>query len=479
MSNTCVATALSGCCVADADCADQNPCTTTACGAGNLCVVTTAPGCCFADADCDNGDACSTDTCVAGACIHQPVTGCCTEVGKTSLLAITFLPGIIDGWQADPAQGQYRWREQAGTATDGNSALYFGDQAGEHFCPQFAVFGTPAGTATMPVASGAYPTGVIALPAGAKAQVSFDARLAIRTQSNVDRLWLEVIPSGGGAVEVWNKTAVPNAQFGSWASQTVDLSAWAGQSVTLRFRFDVVNNTSNGGCYDAGAGPRIDDVRVDVSTCGLGCKSDLDCNDGKTCTTDTCTAGVCSNVAATSTRFDFSFTDQVDGWSPTGGAGPVSWRESGGQTTSPPLALYFGNAASDFYCLQTTANADLPGEPNPNFPLGTVSFGASGATVLTFDVWLDIRTSPDVDKLEVVLVREDGTELSVWGKASVNPGAYRSWVSVTVDVTAVAPFTGKVRFKMDVGSTFSNGTCFGRAGVFVDDVRLIQICPAG
>jgi hypothetical protein len=213
-----------------------------------------------------------------------------------------------------------------------------------------------------------------------------------------------------------------------------------------------------------------------VSACGLGCDAASDCNDGSGCTTDSCAFGVCQNVAASSELMNFTFTDAIDGWTASGGGLGVAWRESGAQVRSAPLSMYFGNAASTGYCASVTAAADLPGDATTTFPNGTITFDASLATVVRFDVWLDLRSGADVDQLDLRLRRPDGTETVVWTKAAIPASAYGAWVPVTVDLTAYAPFTGKLRFQMAVGSTIANGSCFGGDGVFIDDVRVVRTC---
>jgi len=65
-----------GCCVfaplcaADDDCNDRDACTTDVCGDDGCCVFTPM---CAADADCNDGDVCTTDACVAGCCEFTPL----------------------------------------------------------------------------------------------------------------------------------------------------------------------------------------------------------------------------------------------------------------------------------------------------------------------------------------------------------------------------------------------------------------------
>ena len=58
-------------CSVDADCDDDDPCTTGSC-AGNSCAFTEIANCCAADGDCDDGDLCTTDSCSGNSCVAVP-----------------------------------------------------------------------------------------------------------------------------------------------------------------------------------------------------------------------------------------------------------------------------------------------------------------------------------------------------------------------------------------------------------------------
>ncbi|RMD82662.1 MAG: hypothetical protein D6815_08660 [Candidatus Dadabacteria bacterium] len=64
-------------CTNNIDCDDGDVCTIDTC-VGGVCNHAPDPTCCTTNAECDDGDVCTTDTCVAGACNYAPVPGCCT-----------------------------------------------------------------------------------------------------------------------------------------------------------------------------------------------------------------------------------------------------------------------------------------------------------------------------------------------------------------------------------------------------------------
>ncbi len=68
------------CCLADADCNDNNACTTDLCPTpGAACTHTLKQACCNVDADCNSNNACMVDTCsgAGGTCTHTPKQACC------------------------------------------------------------------------------------------------------------------------------------------------------------------------------------------------------------------------------------------------------------------------------------------------------------------------------------------------------------------------------------------------------------------
>jgi hypothetical protein len=75
---------IPGCipCTTNQDCNDENACTTDVCGQDGSCQITAIQGCvpCTTAADCNDQNSCTTDTCEAGACAHETLENCPTEV---------------------------------------------------------------------------------------------------------------------------------------------------------------------------------------------------------------------------------------------------------------------------------------------------------------------------------------------------------------------------------------------------------------
>ena len=273
--STCSFAPVEGCCDADASCDDGNACTTNTCGPDNTCVSAKIEGCCASAADCDDQNSCTDDACTdQGSCTHTDVDDCCDPASGTEIAHLAFTPNVVDGVQFNPQQGTYRWRENASVAFEGAASMYFGNNNGTGYCQPVPFGGAPSGTATMPVQSNPYPSGVLALPAGGTALVTFQARLDIRAAADVDKLALRVLTAGAEPETVWTKAAIPADQYQSWVPVQVDISEFGGKAVQLQFVFDVTGL----GC--SGTGPRIDEVRVLVNDCQVatGCQSNADCN---------------------------------------------------------------------------------------------------------------------------------------------------------------------------------------------------------
>lgn len=68
-TDTCVG------CQSNANCNDNNACTTDTCNNGN-CVFTNIAGCCLSNATCLDANPCTLDVCTNFVCVHSPMTNC-------------------------------------------------------------------------------------------------------------------------------------------------------------------------------------------------------------------------------------------------------------------------------------------------------------------------------------------------------------------------------------------------------------------
>jgi hypothetical protein len=76
----CTYVKKAGCCLTAKDCDDGNPCTSESCTASNTCTTKTISGCCTSDAACADSDPCTTDLCdlAKHTCSHAATPDCCS-----------------------------------------------------------------------------------------------------------------------------------------------------------------------------------------------------------------------------------------------------------------------------------------------------------------------------------------------------------------------------------------------------------------
>ena len=194
--------------------------------------------------DCDDGDACTTDSCGAQSCLHLTTNalGCCKPV----VWAAAFDDGTLDGMTVTAAATlNVGWKLSTDFSHSAPGALYYGNGV------NYDTVGLPnAGTATTP------PVTIPASGTSLTFQVWMDTENATQ---DYDQLYVDVL-AGGVWKQVWSKKDSITVMK-TWLSQSVDLSAWAGQKILIRFRFDTVDATDN-----ATKGVYIDDVQI-LHTC--------------------------------------------------------------------------------------------------------------------------------------------------------------------------------------------------------------------
>ncbi len=273
-----------GCCQSDAECDDGDPCTFDRCGPGYACVHDML--CCQADADCDDlDDTCTEDLCVDGVCLH-PTTGapgCCTP----TIASVDFEDGDAGGFVFDNASEQTTgvgWRvAQSPDTPSGTWALYFGNALASGYAAGTEV---PKGTAQGPAWT---------LPAGVDIALTFLLDLDVQLGTYNDRLYVRVVPDESPEdaeaqapkpVTVWSKKNVFTQS--TWFPVTIDLTAWAGQTIHVEFAFDAFVPPTY-----AGTGVWIDDIELLSSCQPRTCDSDEACDDGLGATVDTCLDGFC------------------------------------------------------------------------------------------------------------------------------------------------------------------------------------------
>lgn len=221
------------------------------------------PGGCVTDGNCDDGDNCTLNTCLPdGTCQNEAVAagpGCC---GTGSWSADFDSGGLeINGWAIDSIYGasDVTWQVFSNPGgngvpryTSGTAALYFGNATScvGALCPNYDNAGQPVGaTATSPE---------FTVPQGASVSLNFDAWIDKEAGAGFDVFSVNVV-LGGAAIPLWT-APLTHANFQPYS---IDMSAWAGQTIQLQFSFDSVDGFGN-----LQEGVYVDTVEL-VATCGV------------------------------------------------------------------------------------------------------------------------------------------------------------------------------------------------------------------
>jgi uncharacterized repeat protein (TIGR01451 family) len=165
------------------------------------------------------------------------------------------------------------------------SGLWNLEGEGDTCGSQQAPFPSPTNAAYYGDASCDYNTGAtstgsltmnsdVAIPGGASPSLKFSYFLETELFAGYDEAFIDISTNSGGA---W--TQLLQVTDSGWQEITTDLSAYAGNNVRLRFRFDTVDNINNGFF-----GWLVDDVEiieeafVDNTACVTAVEGDNDCD---------------------------------------------------------------------------------------------------------------------------------------------------------------------------------------------------------
>ena len=519
----------SGCaktsCTKNGDCKSADPCGSNEC---TLFVNTDGTGACLNlpkpdceacpsgnDSECDDGNSCTTDTCKSNVCQHATVAACCTPV---ALVNQTFeLAGLPAGWTTE-STGPLDWHASQKNPSGGSYSLWFGDEA----------TGTYDGGGQ--AVKGSVTTKTVALPGDAVTAVAlFDLYLSTEWNvgeppkytpggPNYDILFIEVLDAATGAVEggepVWTSYDIggSTADGGGPVYKTivVDLEAWLGKSIKLRFTFDSGDASNNG--YP---GAHIDDLQVktlcDATVCTADdecsddnpctpdscvsgvcvygppadacCSKPADCDDGNPCTTDTCEENVCSSVDNGDSDCCFDKTSTIDdfegtgaNWAFQGGGGGVGWTflKNVDEAFAGEGVLYFGNPNTMTYESADPSSSGVAISAEIMLPSG-------GTPVLSFQ--LDLSTEFDNDPFDdtfpidrlALSVLEDDQATEVWSSDSVQGSTHGEYVEIMISLKAFAGKTVRLQFGFDSGDNTKND----HKGALVDDLVLDVTCQEG
>lgn len=270
IKNLCKHTIASivGCCKADSECNDDDKCTKDLCQDFHCVHIMV---CCLSDSDCDDhDDVCTQDFCINGKCVFKPTgkPGCCNP----TIASFDFDSGSDESWSFTPLTEGVGWH----IVTNGDSvsmpgSLYYGNPDTWNYAGGYYY---NDGVAT---------SDQIELPAALPISLSF--MLSMQTDPySWDDLYVYVTSEGLPEVTVYNTWK----SFKSFEKVTLDISAWAGRTIRLKFEFIAWD----GGAY-GGKGAFIDDIAITTSCEPKTCQEDKECDDLIYESLDKCQDGIC------------------------------------------------------------------------------------------------------------------------------------------------------------------------------------------
>ncbi|MCP4250572.1 MAG: S8 family serine peptidase [bacterium] len=162
-------------------------------------------------------------------CNHNGIPDACDHENPVTLLAADFEAGLPSGW---PATGLWHATGTCGPTQpcDGTQWGYFGQNASCDFDTGARVFGSLTATPVQIPAD--------AISATLTYCSAYGGEGGIAGTSGFDWAWLEINGTMADDVSADNDAK-------AWQTRTVDLSAFAGQTVTLCWRFDSVDGNAN------------------------------------------------------------------------------------------------------------------------------------------------------------------------------------------------------------------------------------------
>ncbi len=252
--NVTWSTAAEGCpprknCMAAHDCGVDGVCRVGDC-VDNVCEVQQVgqpPECCATQQDCDDGDPCTADGCLSHQCVNEFVEGpgCC-QPETVKVWDFDAVP--LEGFQVVDDGTQVKWQSTTAMFHSPPNALYFGNGT------NFDNGGVAKGSALSP--SVALPN----LPPEGKLHLSFFLYLDVDKNPLFDKFTVEVVdPETLTATTVFTKKDnVPEVVYATWfEASAIDLSAFQGKTIKIRFSFDSVDHVLNDGF-----GVVVDDITI-------------------------------------------------------------------------------------------------------------------------------------------------------------------------------------------------------------------------
>ena len=220
---------------------------------------------CVEDEDCDDDNACTTDTCVDGVCYNE-----CDVTVSSYPYTEGFESGFGD-W-VNMTGDDMDWTRKSGSTSSsstGPSAAHGGS---------YYVY-TESSSPNYPSKTALLEGPCFDLANTSEVELTFWYHMY---GTSMGTLNVEVSEDCTSWTNVWS---LSGNQGNSWYEATVDLTAYVGKTITIRFHG--VTGTS----YRSDMA--VDDITVDV-TAAISCTGDAECDDGLFCNgAETCVSNLC------------------------------------------------------------------------------------------------------------------------------------------------------------------------------------------
>jgi len=484
-------------------CLDETWCTakschTAACGTDGKCAYTQIPGCCAIDADCDDQDSCTTDKCDVPACSHALVSATCCSP-KTPVSEGLESGALPTGWKVKNltgnAQGGFgkpydtgiKWNVSALKAKTGAYSLYFGNNGTYN-----AGANVPAGLASSPE---------ITVPANGSTLLTFELFLSTEWDGAVfttppsgvvvDRMRVGLtdpkVADASKATEwLWTSYDIAGTTNTHWQSVVINVpDTWKGKAAKLAFEFDAGTDTKN-----TFEGAYVDNVAVSTLCDKPGCLGDKECQPSSpdACKKFFCAMSVDAASAAKSYACSSDFKPGVGCCVPssalpveTAESGLVSWKASGASSLVKWQAIphkyltgngeiYFGNPTPFNYDDTTPGVKSVKGNLTSN-PF-TLSNDLKKGAVLSFNAWIDLEENWEV--FEIYATSKAGKELLWSKKTGMVTADYKAVIAKQVDLSK---YKGQgaivLSFEFDSQDNLKNDKF---QGIFLDDIKVSEPC---
>ncbi|MGK0175647.1 MAG: hypothetical protein ACI9AT_002034, partial [Ulvibacter sp.] len=230
---------------------------------------------------------------------------------------------------------------------------------------------------------------------------------------------------GSSWTSLWSQTG---NKGNSWLSANIDLSAYLGESVQLRF------NRVTGSTWQADIA--VDNVSLSAGGGNTGC------------------------AGGASLPYSESFESSIGAWTQST-ADDINWTRDANGTPSGNTGP--SNASAGSWYIYVEASGNGTGYPNKRAIINSPCIDLSGKSSASFNFNYHMYGSSDMGTIDLEISDNDGASwTSIWSQSG-NKG--NSWLSASVDLTAYVDGGVQLRFNRITGSTW-------QADIAIDNISV-------